>query len=209
VTRVDPKSRAAAAGLKKDDEIVALIVAAKEIPVSSHSHARNLVAQNLEAQRPLRLKLRTGKTVEVAPLAPPPRSQPVHPAQLYSAIDAGLLAWLLWSYFPFRRRDGEVVALMLSIHPVTRFLLEYIRTDEPAVFGTQLSISQNISIALLACAGLMWWRLSRQPRGVVWPLVAVGRPSPSGPGNRQPSKATSPPATTPAANAGRPRRNPK
>ena len=60
------------------------------------------------------------------------------------------MGWLLWAYFPFRRRDGELIALLLTIHPITRFLLEIIRTDEPAVFGTGLSISQNISILLLA-----------------------------------------------------------
>jgi phosphatidylglycerol:prolipoprotein diacylglycerol transferase len=51
-------------------------------------------------------------------------------------------------------------------------LLEIIRTDEQAVFGTGLSISQNISIGLFACGMALWWYLSRQPRGVTWPLVA-------------------------------------
>jgi phosphatidylglycerol:prolipoprotein diacylglycerol transferase len=106
----------------------------------------------------------------------------VHPTQVYSAIDAGLLAWLLWSYFPFRRHDGECLALLLTIHPITRFLLEVIRTDEPAVFGSGLSISQNISIALLACAAALWWYLSRQPRGVTWPLVDKVRQPPAPPG---------------------------
>jgi phosphatidylglycerol:prolipoprotein diacylglycerol transferase len=104
----------------------------------------------------------------------------VHPAQLYSAIDAGILAWLLWSYYPLRRRDGEATALLLTIHPVTRFLLEVIRTDEPAVFGTGMSISQNISLLLLAAAGVLWWYLSRQPRGVVWPLPAEAAGPPRG-----------------------------
>jgi phosphatidylglycerol:prolipoprotein diacylglycerol transferase len=104
----------------------------------------------------------------------PERSRPVHPTQIYSAIDAGLLGWLLWSYFPFRRRDGQCIALLLTIHPITRFLLEVIRTDEPAVFGTGLSISQNISIVLLGCAAALWWYVSRQPAGVTWPLVSTG-----------------------------------
>jgi phosphatidylglycerol:prolipoprotein diacylglycerol transferase len=120
----------------------------------------------------LRLKLRDGRTIDIAPPAMPDRSQPVHPTQLYSAIEAGLLAWLLWASYPFRRRDGEALALLLTIHPINRFLLEVIRTDEPAVFGTGMSISQNISIALLACGAGLWWYLSRQPRGVVWPLAA-------------------------------------
>ena len=28
-----------------------------------------------------------------------------------------LIGWFLWSYYPFRRRDGEVIALMLMIYP--------------------------------------------------------------------------------------------
>ena len=82
------------------------------------------------------------------------------------------MGWLLWSFYPFRRRDGEVLALLLTIHPVTRFLLEIIRTDEPAVFGTGMSISQNISVLLFAAGIALWWWLSRQPRTIVWPLEA-------------------------------------
>jgi phosphatidylglycerol:prolipoprotein diacylglycerol transferase len=108
----------------------------------------------------------------------------VHPTQVYSAVDAALLAWLLWSYYPFRGRDGEAIALLLTIHPITRFLLEIIRTDEPAVFGTGMSISQNISLLLLAVAGLLWWYVSRQPRGVAWPLAAEAA-SPQGGGTNR------------------------
>jgi phosphatidylglycerol---prolipoprotein diacylglyceryl transferase len=118
------------------------------------------------------LALRSGKTIKIPAVAPPARSLPVHPTQLYSAVDGALLGWFLWAYFPFRRRDGELIALLLTIHPVTRFLLEIIRTDEPAVFGTGMSISQNISILLLACGAGLWWYLLRQPRGVAWPLAS-------------------------------------
>jgi phosphatidylglycerol:prolipoprotein diacylglycerol transferase len=62
------------------------------------------------------------------------------------------------------------MALLLTVHPITRFLLEIIRTDEPAVFGTGMSISQNISLVLLAVAGALWWYILRQPRGVIMPL---------------------------------------
>jgi phosphatidylglycerol:prolipoprotein diacylglycerol transferase len=93
------------------------------------------------------------------------RSLPVHPAQLYSAIDAGLLCLFLLAYYPYRRRDGEVFALLITIHPVSRFLLEVIRTDETAVFGTGLSISQNLSLLMLAAAAGLWVWLLRRPRG--------------------------------------------
>lgn len=99
----------------------------------------------------------------------PPRSAPVHPAQLYAAIDAGLLALLLWFVYPFRRRDGEVTALMFTLHPPSRFLLEMVRVDEAGVFGTSLSISQVVSIGLFAIGLAIWWYVESQPRGSLVP----------------------------------------
>ena len=114
-------------------------------------------------QQSVRLGLASGKTVTL-PAAPlRQRSLPVHPTQLYSAINAGLLAWFLWLYYPARRRDGEVVALLLSIYPVARFLLEAIRTDDSLIRGTGLTTSQNVSLLLLAAMVPAWWWLLRQP----------------------------------------------
>jgi phosphatidylglycerol:prolipoprotein diacylglycerol transferase len=93
----------------------------------------------------------------------PPWSLPVHPAQLYAAVDAALLAALAAAYTPVARRDGEVFAMVLTLHPLSRFLLEAIRVDERPALGTPLSISQLVSIVLLGLAGAAWWWLSRQP----------------------------------------------
>jgi phosphatidylglycerol:prolipoprotein diacylglycerol transferase len=91
-------------------------------------------------------------------------SLPVHPTQLYSALDGLVLLALLSAYFPLRRRDGEVMALMMVTYPVTRFLIEYLRNDEGA-FVAGMTISQTISVALL-CGGLaFWYRLGLLPRG--------------------------------------------
>ena len=90
-------------------------------------------------------------------------SLPVHPAQLYAAVDAGILAALAVAFTPLARRPGEVFALVLTLHPISRLLLEAIRIDEPPMFGTPLSISQLVSVVLLALAGALWWWLSRQP----------------------------------------------
>lgn len=95
---------------------------------------------------------------------PLPWSLPVHPAQLYAAFDAGLLALLAVLYTPLARRDGAVFALVLTLHPVSRILLEAIRVDEPPALGTWLSISQLMSLGLLALAGLLWWWVLRGPR---------------------------------------------
>ncbi len=172
VTRVEPQSPAAAAGLRKSDEVTTI----NGRRVESMEDVKPVMLTALETGKNLRLGLATGKSVEIAAAPMPPRSRPVHPTQVYSAIDAGILGWLLWSFYPFRRRDGETIALLLTIHPITRFLLEIIRTDEPAVFGTGMSISQNISILLLACGLALWWYLSKQPRGIVWPLATAPEP---------------------------------
>jgi phosphatidylglycerol:prolipoprotein diacylglycerol transferase len=167
VTRVEAGSLAAIAGLRAGDSISSI----NNHAVESLGDARSRIFLSFESQQPLVLTLQSGKTLRIPSVPIPERSRPVHPTQVYSAIDAGLLGWLLWSFYPFRRRDGEVLALMLTIHPITRFLLEIIRTDEPAVFGTGMSISQNISVVLLVGGVVLWWWLAKQPRGVVWPLV--------------------------------------
>jgi phosphatidylglycerol:prolipoprotein diacylglycerol transferase len=88
---------------------------------------------------------------------------PLHPTQIYSAIDGFVLALLTGWYFSRRRRNGEVFAIGLLIYPITRFLIEFIRGDEPGQMGTRFTISQWISAAMfLVAIGYMIW-LSRRP----------------------------------------------
>lgn len=87
---------------------------------------------------------------------PPPRSEPVHPTQLYSSLNGLVLCLLLLAFARFRRHDGEVFAMLLTLYPITRFILEILRTDEPGVFGTGLTISQMVSLILLLCAVALW-----------------------------------------------------
>lgn len=90
-------------------------------------------------------------------------SLPLHPTQIYSALDALVILILLSAFYPLRRRDGEVLGLLMITYPVTRFLIEYLRNDE-GVFFAGLTISQNISVLLLLCGLAFWYWLSRQPR---------------------------------------------
>jgi phosphatidylglycerol---prolipoprotein diacylglyceryl transferase len=107
---------------------------------------------------------------------PPERSLPVHPVQIYSAIQSGLLCLLLWSFYPFRRCDGQVMALLLTLYPIGRFLEEMIRDDEVGRFGTPFTISQLISMIVFAIAVGFWAYLWKQPTGSVLPpkLAANG-----------------------------------
>jgi phosphatidylglycerol---prolipoprotein diacylglyceryl transferase len=91
-----------------------------------------------------------------------PWSIRLHPTQLYSAIDGLIVLLLLSAYYPLRRRDGEVMGLLMITYPITRFLIEHLRNDE-GVFFAGLTISQNISLALLLGGLLFWVQLSRSP----------------------------------------------
>jgi phosphatidylglycerol:prolipoprotein diacylglycerol transferase len=79
------------------------------------------------------------------------RSRGVHPTQIYSSINALVLCLFLWFYWHVRRNDGEVMALMLILYPISRFVLELIRNDEAGQFGTELTISQWVSLITIAC----------------------------------------------------------
>ncbi len=93
-----------------------------------------------------------------------PVSLAVYPTQLYSSVNALLVCGTLLLYSRFRRHasgigqkfDGETFALFLTLYPITRFILEMIRTDEASAFGTGLSISQNVSLVLLLAAAGVW-----------------------------------------------------
>src|SRR5262249_37127218 len=152
VAAVEPGSPAERAGLRAGQRIVQIDGTGLEAPQTVKSVE--------DAEHALLAIEGTGRTVYVftdagsPPLtwtlsAGPEHSLPIHPAQLYAAIDAGLLCLLLLAYYPYRRRDGAVFALMLTIHPLSRFVQEIIRIDEGAVLGTGLTVSQNISLVML------------------------------------------------------------
>jgi phosphatidylglycerol:prolipoprotein diacylglycerol transferase len=85
-----------------------------------------------------------------AGLIPPeaPASLPVHPTQLYSAVAGFVVLGLLLLYSRRPRRAGELMAFLMLAYPLTRWPIEALRSDEPAVFAG-MTWSQNISVALL------------------------------------------------------------
>lgn len=99
-----------------------------------------------------------------AGLVPPEAawSLPVHPTQLYAVLDGVVLLVLLSVYYPRRRRDGEVLALLMVTYPLTRFLIEGLRADEPRAF-LGLTLSQAISLVVFAAGLATWAWLVRQP----------------------------------------------
>lgn len=86
-------------------------------------------------------------------LASTTRSLPVHPTQLYAAVNAMLLFAILSALLYLRRRDGIVFVSLFLLYPISRFVLESIRADNPHdVFG--LTVSQFISVVLFAAGGI-------------------------------------------------------
>ena len=165
VVHVTPGSSTAKAGLRAGDRLVT--VSGKKVASASQAYRAlgNVQRQGL----PLTVETDDQRQIQFSSLPIPTQSLPVHPTQIYSSINALLLCFFLWHYYPFRRRDGEVIALLLSIYPVTRFLIEHIRTDEMPVFGSGMSISQNMSIVILIAIVGLWFYIARQPRGSALP----------------------------------------
>ncbi|MCZ6815569.1 MAG: prolipoprotein diacylglyceryl transferase [Planctomycetota bacterium] len=99
---------------------------------------------------------------ELRVLADQYRSKPVHPAQLYAVINGILLAGLLSLIFYYRRRHGVLLGVFLLIYPVSRFLLELIRQDNPLDYGG-LTISQFLGLGVSLLGAVYMWYIYRLP----------------------------------------------
>jgi phosphatidylglycerol:prolipoprotein diacylglycerol transferase len=142
--------------LRAGDQIVAI----QGHSVDDPNTARSLLERSGAA---LQLTLADGRIVSATLAELPVQSVPIHPTQIYSSINASFLCALACLCYPFRRKHGEIMVGMLSAYAVTRFLLEMIRTDEGS-FLAQLTISQNISLAMAALLVGLWVYLAKQPR---------------------------------------------
>ncbi len=95
----------------------------------------------------------------------PPYSLPVHPSQIYAAINAALLCLLIWCLQPWPRRDGIAFLVAILLYSVSRFLIEGIRSDEGGQLGTSLSIAQWISLVGGCVSVLLMLLVLRLPPG--------------------------------------------
>jgi phosphatidylglycerol:prolipoprotein diacylglycerol transferase len=170
IAEVEPNSAAAEHGLKPGQTLKAIngtpvvrVSDARWALFNAHRYGHESAIAVEGHQEPVRLPIPH----------PLPRGEPIHPTQLYSAIDALVLCLFLLAYDPFKRRDGEVFALFLTIYPVNRFLMECIRIDEPGIWGTPLTGAQFISLGLLASVCGLWFFILRRPPGKAFPAEAM------------------------------------
>jgi phosphatidylglycerol:prolipoprotein diacylglycerol transferase len=127
-----------------DEELSAKL--AKADPKTSDGYMLKLLKKHLEDYGTTMAGLR--KLVKDLDL----KSKPVHPTQLYSSLNAFLIAWLLGWYYWRRKRDGSVIALLFIIYPISRFLMETIRADNPIDTFGSFTISQGISLVTVPIA---------------------------------------------------------
>lgn len=161
ISEVLPDSPAEEAGLKRGDEIVA---------INGQTVATVEGAEQLLLAIPGVARLRLGDRSErVLNFELPRRSLPVHPAQLYDAINLGLLALVLWLYYPLRRHEGELLAVGMMLYSITRFVIEIIRVDEPSQLGTGFSISQLISFGVFMAGAVLLTYIELRNRPFVLP----------------------------------------
>jgi phosphatidylglycerol:prolipoprotein diacylglycerol transferase len=87
----------------------------------------------------------------------PPTTVHVHPTQLYEiAGTLVIFALLVWVIGPRFKREGPLMFAYAVLAGIERFLVEFVRTNEPVALG--LTQQQWISIAMVVVgiAG-MWW----------------------------------------------------
>ncbi len=99
------------------------------------------------------------------------RSVPVRPAQALGIVNALFLAALLAAFYRFRKREGQVFGLLAVLYPMTRFVLESIRSDNPHdLLRGVLTHNQYTSLAMAVGGGILLLVISRLPAsaGPTW-----------------------------------------
>jgi phosphatidylglycerol:prolipoprotein diacylglycerol transferase len=90
-----------------------------------------------------------------------PTEEEVHPTPVYETLAMGGVAYLLWRWRD-RFRPGILFALYLVLAGVERFLVEFIRRNDPVLAG--LTLAQLLSLGMIA-AGIAWMATVRGRRG--------------------------------------------
>jgi phosphatidylglycerol:prolipoprotein diacylglycerol transferase len=83
-----------------------------------------------------------------------PTTTPVHPTPVYETLTMGLGAYVLWR-LRHRWRPGTLFALYLILAGAERFLVEFLRRNEPELLG--LTQPQLISIVMIAGGAVFLW----------------------------------------------------
>ena len=79
------------------------------------------------------------------------------PTQLLESLFGLLVAWLLLKRSRKIEYPGQLITWFLASYAIFRFMMEFIRDDQHGVWIGVLSVSQSISVTVLAVLGLVAW----------------------------------------------------
>jgi phosphatidylglycerol---prolipoprotein diacylglyceryl transferase len=108
----------------------------------------------------------------------PPTDVRVHPTQLYEiAATLVIFAILVWVVSPRFKREGPLMFAYAILAGIERFLVEFIRTNEPVALG--LTSQQWIAVAMFfaGIAGVWWFETHGRLRQSVPAGVPAETPS--------------------------------
>jgi phosphatidylglycerol:prolipoprotein diacylglycerol transferase len=114
--------------------------------IVEHANGVSLVSPEAAASDPMLRGIAAGQ-----------RSNRVHPTQLYSTFNSGLIMLLVLAYIAGPHAGGRGLALLLMLEGPSRFLLELLRV-EPPVLGP-MSLSMVLGVVLFAAGVVMWFLL--------------------------------------------------
>ncbi|HVS39736.1 MAG TPA: prolipoprotein diacylglyceryl transferase family protein [Gemmataceae bacterium] len=168
VDHVDPNSAAARAGLRAGDAILAVDDKAVHEAADLEAYVSNSGAWP-RGKNDLTLTVLHEGAADSQQMHLWPWTIRLHPTQLYETVSMFLLFWVLTFYRPFRRHDGQVMALMMVGYGAHRYINELLRADErPGPFETWTSV-------LVFIAGIaLWVWLSRRPAQYFLPTATSG-----------------------------------
>jgi phosphatidylglycerol:prolipoprotein diacylglycerol transferase len=102
-----------------------------------------------------------------------PTTDVVHPTPIYETLSMGLVAWALWRARHVLR-PGVLFACYLVLAGGERFLVEFLRRNEPVLGG--LTEAQLASLVMIV-AGTVWLVLAARSGGLRAVSVAAPRPA--------------------------------
>jgi prolipoprotein diacylglyceryltransferase len=182
IDKVDPRSPAREAGLRPGDLIVRVralqarddtVVESRDVEENGRFlHlapvdvlTRRLVYQWPRGESELRLTVKHENQEQEEDLPPiKPRTLGLHPTQLYEVVSMALLFVVLMAYYPLRRREGQVISVLMVGYGLHRYLNELLR-DDPRPKGLESKTSVVLVVAGLALwtylAGIALWTYLR------------------------------------------------
>lgn len=88
----------------------------------------------------------------------------VHPTFLYESCWNLLVFLFLFLYSSRKKFEGQNFFLYLLLYGLGRFFIEGLRTDSLLLWGTQIPVSQALSLVLLVFSGICLFAFSRKNR---------------------------------------------